>query len=108
MGLLDQRGKPPGEETVAEHLARRTGVAAAGERLDALTVALADDPAPVDAQRALGVLALGGDDGGPFRRGPADVGLSADAWVPMRALSGGQAARVGRRCWCSRASPSSC
>ena len=37
VGLLDQRGRPPGRETVAEHLARRTGVAAAERRLDELT-----------------------------------------------------------------------
>ncbi len=99
VGLLDQRGKPAGEETVAEHLARRTGVAAAGERLDALTAALAEDPARVDAySEALeAFLALGGDDL-EARSGAAlaDVGLSADRLeVPMRALSGGQAARVG-------------
>ncbi len=99
VGLLDQRGRPAGGETVAEHLARRTGVAAAGERLDALTVALAEDPARVDAYTdALeAFLALGGDDlEARSAAALADVGLSAERLdVPMRALSGGQAARVG-------------
>ena len=99
VGLLDQRGRPAGDETVAEHLARLTGVAAAGERLDALTAALAEDPARVDAytEALEAFLALGGDDL-EARAGAAlaDVGLPADRLgVPMSALSGGQAARVG-------------
>ena len=99
VGLLDQRGRPAGDETVAEHLARLTGVAAAGERLDALTAALAEDPARVDAytEALEAFLALGGDDL-EARAGAAlaDVGLpAARRGVPMSALSGGQAARVG-------------
>jgi ATPase subunit of ABC transporter with duplicated ATPase domains len=43
VGLLDQRGGTPPPETVAGHLARRTGVAAAERRLDALTEALGAD-----------------------------------------------------------------
>ena len=99
VGLLDQRGRPAGRETVAEHLARRTGVAAASARLDALTAALATDPGRVNvySEALEGFLALGGDDL-EARSGAAlaDVGLSADRLeVPMDALSGGQAARVG-------------
>ena len=99
VGLLDQRGRPAAEETVAEHLARRTGVAAAEERLDALTAALAVDPARVDeySDALEAFLALGGDDLGA-RAGAAltEVGLSPDRLdLPMGALSGGQAARVG-------------
>ena len=99
VGLLDQRGRPAREETVAEHLARRTGVAAAEERLDALTAALADDP-------GAGRRVLRGPGGvprprrrrprGPRRRGAAEVGLAPDRLdVPMsRAL--GRAGRPRR------------
>jgi ATPase subunit of ABC transporter with duplicated ATPase domains len=99
VGLLDQRGGRPGDETVAAHLARRTGVADAEARLDALTRALEDDPDRVgeysDALEAF--LALGGDDlTARSEAALADVGLPADRLeVPMAALSGGQAARVG-------------
>ncbi|MFN8122927.1 MAG: ABC-F family ATP-binding cassette domain-containing protein [Thermoleophilia bacterium] len=99
VGLLDQRGRPPGDATVMQHLARRTGVAAAEARLDALTAALQDDPGVVaeysDALEAF--LALGGDDL-HARAGEAlgEVGLPASRLdLPMAALSGGQAARVG-------------
>ena len=99
LGLLDQRGRPADRETVAEHLARRTGVAAAEMRLDALTAALADDPDRVDEySEALDeFLALGGDDLAARAAGAlAEVGMTADRLqVPMSALSGGQAARVG-------------
>jgi ATPase subunit of ABC transporter with duplicated ATPase domains len=99
VGLLDQRGRPAADETVTEHLARRTGVAAAEARLDALTEALAADPDRVDEySEALEVfLSLGGDDLAA-RAGAAltEVGLPVDRLaVPMSALSGGQAARVG-------------
>ena len=99
VGLLDQRGQPPGRETVAEHLARRTGVAAAERRLDELTEALSRDVSlageHADALEAF--LALGGADL-DARTGAAlaEVGLPADRLdVPLDALSGGQAARLG-------------
>ncbi|WP_217924057.1 ABC-F family ATP-binding cassette domain-containing protein [Miltoncostaea oceani] len=99
VGLLDQRGRPAADETVAQHLARRTGVADAEARLDALTAALADDPGRVDeySEALDAFLALGGDDLAA-RAGAAmtEVGLSPDRLgLPMGALSGGQAARVG-------------
>ena len=99
VGLLDQRGRPAEHETVAEHLARRTGVAAAEARLDELTAVLAADPSRVDdySDALDAFLALGGDDLAA-RSGAAlaEVGLSADRLdVRMGALSGGQAARVG-------------
>ena len=99
VGFLDQRGRPPGVETVAEHLARRTGVAAAGARLDELTRALEDDPGRVDeySDALERFLALGGDDlDARAAAALTEVGLSADRLgLPMAALSGGQAARVG-------------
>ncbi len=99
VGLLDQRGRPVADETVARHLARRTGVAGAEARLDALTAALADDPGRADeySEALERFLALGGDDLSA-RAGAAltEVGLPPDRLdVPMGALSGGQAARVG-------------
>ncbi len=99
VGLLDQRGRPGADETVAAHLARRTGVAGAEERLDALTAALADDPGRADeySEALERFLALGGADLSA-RAGAAltEVGLAPDRLdVPMSALSGGQAARVG-------------
>ncbi|MGE3232683.1 MAG: ABC-F family ATP-binding cassette domain-containing protein [Thermoleophilia bacterium] len=99
VGLLDQRGRPPADETGGEHLARRTGVAAAERHLDDLTARLAGDVAlageHADALEAF--LALGGDDlAARAGAAMAEVGLPADRiGVPMRALSGGQAARVG-------------
>lgn len=99
VGLLDQRGRPPADETVAEHLARRTGVAAAERRLDDLTARLAGDVslAGAHAEALEAFLALGGDDlAARAGAAAAEVGLPADRLdVPMRALSGGQAARVG-------------
>ena len=79
VGLLDQRGRPAADETVARHLARRTGVAAAEERLDALTAAMAEDPGRVDeySEALETFLALGGDD--------------------LQARSGAAMAEVGRR-----------
>ena len=99
VGLLDQRGRPPRDETVAEHLARRTGVAAAERRLDDLTARLAGDVglAGEHGEALEAFLALGGDDlSARAGAAMAEVGLPADRLaVPMGALSGGQAARVG-------------
>jgi ATPase subunit of ABC transporter with duplicated ATPase domains len=99
VGLLDQRGRPPGDVSVREHLARRTGVAAADERLNALTAALDHDPGLVEEYSAAldEFLALGGADlESRAREAVSDVGLPGDRLdAPMSALSGGQAARVG-------------
>jgi ATPase subunit of ABC transporter with duplicated ATPase domains len=102
VGYLPQ--EPVGEEeersgeTLAGYLGRRTGVAAASGELDRLTAALADDPSMVDDYTLAleRFLALGGDD---LEARAAvvcgDVGLPADRMhVPLRALSGGQAARA--------------
>ncbi len=87
-------------ETVAEHLARRTGVAAASVELDAATEALAAGDTGADDRYSAALerwLALGA----------ADVeSRTADVWAdlglgerlltqPMATLSGGEAARVG-------------
>ncbi|WP_088281861.1 ABC-F family ATP-binding cassette domain-containing protein [Kineosporia sp. A_224] len=102
VGLLPQEPERRPGETVAEFLARRTGVAAAQTALDRASEALADgspvDGVPADDAYALALehwLALGAADL-EERAGEvcADVGLGVDLATPMTALSGGQAARA--------------
>ncbi|WP_336669759.1 ABC-F family ATP-binding cassette domain-containing protein [Tsukamurella sp. USMM236] len=93
--LAQEHERRPGE-TVAEFVARRTGVAAAQEAMDAAALALGDDPDTDLYTPALDRwLALGGAD--LEQRLDAilsDVGLdSPDS--EMTGLSGGQAARAG-------------
>ncbi|MCS3781333.1 ABC-F family ATP-binding cassette domain-containing protein [Tsukamurella ocularis] len=93
--LAQEHERRPGE-TVAQFVARRTGVAAAQEAMDAAALALGDDPDTDLYTPALDRwLALGGAD--LEQRLDAilsDVGLdSPDA--EMTGLSGGQAARAG-------------
>jgi len=99
VGLLSQRGRPPGDETVRELLAERTGVAAAEAELERLTAALERHPGRVEehGEALERFLALGGDDL-DARAGAAlaAVGLPGDRLdMPVAALSGGQAARAG-------------
>jgi ATPase subunit of ABC transporter with duplicated ATPase domains len=108
VGYLSQERDAEEGETLRAYLARRTGVAAAEADLDRLTAAMATDPDAVEAYtEALDIfLALGGDD---FEARAATVcdelGLLAGAHggsqggadyfdVPIRDLSGGQAARA--------------
>src|SRR5436190_1495484 len=98
VGYLPQEPDARPAETLAQYLARRTGVAAAEHALDTLTAAMADDPDLVeDYTDALELfLALGGDDLAA-RTGEvcADVGLAADRLdLEIAHLSGGQAARA--------------
>ncbi len=97
VGLLEQEVERR-DETVAEFVARRTGVTAAAERMDALAEAMADDPAAAD-EYSLALerwLALGGADlDERLPRTVADLGLDdAIVGASMRSLSGGQAARA--------------
>lgn len=99
VGLLTQEPDGLPGETLGEYLARRTGVAEAGDDLDRLTAAMAADHRLVDDYSAAldRYLALGGDD---FEARAAvvcaDVGLPADRMgVAIADLSGGQAARAG-------------
>jgi ATPase subunit of ABC transporter with duplicated ATPase domains len=93
----DRTGRP--EETIAELVARRTGVAAAAAELEQQTEELTTGTPGSDDRYALALdrwLALGGAD--LDERLPAlaaDVGLGVDPGTPIRALSGGQAARAG-------------
>ncbi|MEH3155337.1 MAG: ABC-F family ATP-binding cassette domain-containing protein [Gordonia paraffinivorans] len=98
IGLLTQEvDRRPGE-SVHAFLARRTGVTAAQNAMDAAAEALAeaagdDDPYTPALERWL---ALGGADLDDRVAGVlADVGLDVDPATAMTALSGGQAARAG-------------
>ncbi|MBY8872937.1 ATP-binding cassette domain-containing protein [Micromonospora sp. PLK6-60] len=99
VGYLPQEHERRPGETVADFLARRTGVAAAQAALDAATEALtagipgADDAYAEALERWLG---LGGADlAERAEQVAAELGLTVDLAHPMTALSGGQAARAG-------------
>ncbi|MGI5125888.1 ABC-F family ATP-binding cassette domain-containing protein [Pseudonocardia sp. CA-107938] len=96
VGHLPQEPERRPGETVAAFLARRTGVAAAQETMDAAAAALADGGPDTYSEALERWLALGGADLDE-RVGAvlAEVGLAVDLDTPMTALSGGQAARAG-------------
>ena len=98
VGYLPQEPDADPGETLADYLARRTGVTAAAHELDRLTEAMAEDSSLVDAYTdALDrFLALGGDDlEARSAQVCKDVGLPPDRLaIPVGALSGGQAARA--------------
>jgi len=99
VGYLPQEARAQPGETVRGLLARRTGVADAGARLDAATDALATGRPGADESYATALdlwLTLGGGDF-DARAGAvtADLGLPAELLDHATAhLSGGQAARV--------------
>ncbi|MBW8805027.1 MAG: ABC-F family ATP-binding cassette domain-containing protein [Catenulisporales bacterium] len=99
VGHLPQEPERRSGETVRRFLARRTGVAAAQEALDAATEGLvegapgADDAYSESLERWL---SLGGADLDERAEAvAADLGLAVDLDLEMTALSGGQAARAG-------------
>ncbi|NMR20786.1 ABC-F family ATP-binding cassette domain-containing protein [Cellulomonas fimi] len=99
VGWLPQEIERPAGETVAGHLARRTGVAAAQAELDDAAAGLAEGRTGADDAYGLAFdrwMALGAADL-EERTGQvlADLGLRLDTAQPMTGLSGGQAARVG-------------
>ncbi|MGW3350944.1 ABC-F family ATP-binding cassette domain-containing protein [Nonomuraea rubra] len=97
VGHLPQEPERRPGETVAEFLARRTGVAAAQRALDAATEALVSgDPGDAYSEALERWLALGGADL-EERAGEvtAGLGLAVDLNQEMTSLSGGQAARAG-------------
>lgn len=99
MGWLPQEVERRAGESVAEHLARRTGVADAQAALDDAAQGLATgEPGSDDAYaRAFDRwMALGAADlEERTAQVLADLGLRLDLEHPMTGLSGGQAARVG-------------
>ena len=88
-----------GAESVRDFLARRTGVSAAQQSLDAATQALVDGVPGADDAYSASLerwLALGGadlDERAEEAAGTLGLGVGLDQ--PMTALSGGQAARAG-------------
>ncbi len=99
VGYLPQEVERRTGETVAQHLSRRTGVAAVQRSLDEVTQALADGLPGADERYSLVFdrwLTLGAADLDE-RVGAvlADLGLDVETEMPMTGLSGGQAARVG-------------
>jgi ATPase subunit of ABC transporter with duplicated ATPase domains len=99
IGYLPQEPDRRPEETVRQFLARRTGVAAADETMQAAASALAAGGPGADDHYALALdrwLALGGADlEERADAAAAGLGLTVDLDHPMTALSGGQAARAG-------------
>ena len=99
IGHLPQEPERRPAETVRQFLARRTGVTAAQEALDAATAGLvesapgADDAYSESLERWLN---LGGADLDERAEAvAADLGLAVDLDQAMTSLSGGQAARAG-------------
>ena len=96
--LPQERDAQPGE-TLLDYLARRTGVAGAGRRLDELTDRLESDPALAEAygDALERFLALGGDDlAARAGAAAADAGLGpARLDQPIATMSGGEGARAG-------------
>ncbi|WP_122261448.1 ABC-F family ATP-binding cassette domain-containing protein [Ornithinimicrobium cerasi] len=101
LGLLTQESDARAGETIRQSLARRTGVGAAGEAMEAAAQLLADHPEEEASGTAYstaleGWLALGGADlDERAEEVAARLGLAVDLDREVRTLSGGQAARVG-------------
>jgi len=99
IGYLPQEPDRRPGETVAQFIARRTGVAAAGDAMQAAAEALAGGAPGADDDYARELdhwLGLGGADLDERAEAvTAALGLSVDLEHPMTALSGGQAARAG-------------
>ncbi len=98
VGFLPQEPDAHAGETLRAYLARRTGVSAASDALDAATHAMGEDPASIEAYTTAleHFLAIGADDL-ESRTGTvlSQVGLPADRLdVEVGHLSGGQAARA--------------
>ncbi|MGW3406602.1 ABC-F family ATP-binding cassette domain-containing protein, partial [Streptomyces zhihengii] len=99
VGHLPQEPERRPGETVRAFLARRTGVAAAQEAMDAATQGLVDGASGADDAYAVSLerwLDLGGADlDERADEVAAGLGLTVGLDAPMTALSGGQAARAG-------------
>ncbi|WP_194915687.1 ABC-F family ATP-binding cassette domain-containing protein [Catenulispora rubra] len=99
IGHLPQEPERRPEETVRQFLARRTGVTAAQEALDAATAGLVESAPGADDAYSESLerwLSLGGADLDERAEAvAADLGLAVDLDQAMTSLSGGQAARAG-------------
>jgi ATPase subunit of ABC transporter with duplicated ATPase domains len=99
IGYLPQEPERRPHETVRHFLARRTGVAAADEAMEAAAQALGSGAPGADDAYALALerwLALGGANLDQRAAAVvADLGLTVELDHPMTGLSGGQAARAG-------------
>ncbi|MEV0049725.1 ABC-F family ATP-binding cassette domain-containing protein [Saccharopolyspora shandongensis] len=99
VGYLPQEPDRKPGETVAQFLARRTGVAAAQRAMDAAAEALGEGAPGADDAYAASLerwLNLGGADLDERAEGVADsLGLIVELDQAMTSLSGGQAARAG-------------
>ena len=99
VGHLPQEPERRPDETVTAFLARRTGVAAAQEAMDAAAAALGSGAPGADDLYSTALerwLALGGADLEERAAAvAASVGLGVELDTAMTALSGGQAARAG-------------
>jgi ATPase subunit of ABC transporter with duplicated ATPase domains len=99
IGYLPQEPERRPHETVRHFLARRTGVAAADEAMEAAATALGSGAPGADDAYALALerwLALGGANLDQRAAAVvADLGLTVELDHPMTGLSGGQAARAG-------------
>jgi ATPase subunit of ABC transporter with duplicated ATPase domains len=99
VGLLPQEPERRQAETVTAYVARRTGVTAASDDLEAATEALTREAPGADDWYAAAFdrwLSLGGADlEERMAEQSADLGLTVGADALMTSLSGGEAARVG-------------
>ncbi|MFC7407186.1 ABC-F family ATP-binding cassette domain-containing protein [Georgenia alba] len=101
VGYLTQEPERRPGETVLDLLRRRTGVAAAADRMDAAARTMADRPEDTAAGEEYAIalerwLALGGADLEERAAAAlADVGLGAAPSARTTSLSGGEAARAG-------------
>jgi ATPase subunit of ABC transporter with duplicated ATPase domains len=99
IGYLPQESEAIDGETVLENLARRTGVHAAQAEFDRQSAALAEDYEAAGDAYSVALeewLALGAPDFDERVAAVVDsIGLDVALDLPMSALSGGQAARVG-------------
>ncbi len=99
VGYLPQEVERPAGETIEAHLARRTGVSTAENALERTTLELSEGVAGSDDRYTVALerwLSLGGADLEERTAVMlADLGLTVEVELPMAALSGGQAARVG-------------
>src|SRR5215218_9776503 len=97
VGYLPQQPERREGETLLEHLARRTGVAAAQGELEALATRLEDEPAAAgayDAELARFLSVGGGDLDSRAREVAGELGLRVPLDRPLPTLSGGEAARI--------------